>query len=201
MLSHLDLNAFQFINHFAVSEMVLNPFMILLAERAEYIFFAGLIFYWFYKISKSENRRMVVEACLAACLALGINVLIGMFIYRDRPFVHHHVNWLIPHAKNDSFPSDHATGSFVIAMAIWQWKKRDGWLWLLLAAGISLSRVWTGVHYPADVIAGMIIGTVSAFTVHKLANSSKMVGKLITLLINLYTKIEGLIFKRKAINS
>ncbi|NHM30754.1 phosphatase PAP2 family protein [Neobacillus terrae] len=164
----------------------LAPFV---PERAEYIFFAGLLFYWFYKISESKNRRMVVEACLAACLALAINVLIGMFIYRYRPFVHHHVNWLIPHAKNDSFASDHATAAFVIAAAIWQWKKREGWVWLLLAAGISLSRVWTGVHYPADIIAGMLIGTGSAFAVYTLVNQSEKAAGLIRFLINLYTKV------------
>ncbi|WML47188.1 undecaprenyl-diphosphatase [Neobacillus sp. PS3-34] len=200
MFSHIDFNAFQTINHLAVSERILNPLMIFLAEWGEYVFFAGILFYWFYKISENKNRRMVVEALLAACLALGINVLIGMFIYRDRPFVHHHVNWLIPHAKNDSFPSDHATGAFVIAASIWQWKKRAGWLWLLLAAGISLSRVWTGVHYPADIIAGMLIGTGSAFAVHTLSMRSGKFGKLISFFINFYIKIESLIFKKKIIN-
>lgn len=200
MFSHIDFNAFQTINHLAVSERILNPLMIFLAERGEYVFFAGILFYWFYKISENKNRRMVVEALLAACLALGINVLIGMFIYRDRPFVHHHVNWLIPHVKNDSFPSDHATGAFVIAAAIWQWKKRTGWLWLILAAGISLSRVWTGVHYPADIIAGMLIGTGAAFAVHTLSMRSGKFGKLISFFINFYIKIESLIFKKKIIN-
>jgi undecaprenyl-diphosphatase len=56
MFSQVDFNAFQFINHLALSERVLNPLMIFLAERAEYIFFAGLLFYWFYKISERKNR-------------------------------------------------------------------------------------------------------------------------------------------------
>ena len=194
MLSNLDYMVFQWINHLAVSDRLLNPFMVLLAEKAEYLFFAGILFYWFFQ--KSQNRRMVVEACLSACLALSINVVIGMFFYRDRPFVSHHVNWLIQHASNASFPSDHATAAFVIATAIWIWRKRDGWIWLFLAAGIALSRIWTGVHYPLDVIGGMAIGTGSAFLVHQLFSKWKFLNKLSEFLIEIYERVENTIFGR-----
>jgi undecaprenyl-diphosphatase len=194
MLTHLDYHFFQLVNHLAVSDRSLNPLMIFLAERAEYIFFAGILFYWFFQ--KRQNRRMVVEAALSACIALAVTALIGMFFYRDRPFVAHHVHWLIPHAKNASFPSDHATAGFVIATAIWIWRKRDGWLWLLLAAGISLSRVWTGVHYPLDVIAGMIIGVSVAFIIHGSLKRFTLLNKLVVGLISFYEKIENMVWKK-----
>ncbi|WP_462410775.1 undecaprenyl-diphosphatase [Neobacillus sp. Marseille-QA0830] len=194
MLSKFDYMAFQWINHLAVSERMFNPFMVFLAEKAEYLFFAGLLFYWFYQ--KSENRKMVVEACVSACLALGVNVLIGLLFYRDRPFVSHHVHWLIDHVKNASFPSDHATAAFVIAASIWIWRKRDGWFWLVLAAGISLSRVWTGVHYPLDVIAGMAIGTGAAFLVHDLFYRWNRLNKLSWFVISFYERIENAVLKK-----
>ncbi len=194
MLSHFDYLAFQSINHLAITDKLLNPLMVLLAEKAEYVFFIGILLYWFFQ--KSQNRRMVVEACLAACIALAINVLIGMVFYRDRPFVVHHVNWLIPHAKNASFPSDHATAAFVIATAIWIWRKRDGWIWLVLAGMISVSRVWTGVHYPSDVIAGMLIGVGTAFLVHFYSKKLKAVDRVVFWIINFYEKIEKSLFKR-----
>jgi undecaprenyl-diphosphatase len=194
MISHLDYTVFQWINHLAISERFLNPLMVLLAGKAEYLFFAGIIFYWFFQ--KSQNRRMVVNACLSACLALGVNVLIGLFFYRDRPFVTHHVNWLIPHLKNASFPSDHATAAFVIAASIWLWKKRDGWIWLFLAAGIALSRVWTGVHYPLDVIAGMLIGVGSAVAIHVVLPKWNFLNKSIILLIELYESAESNIWQK-----
>ncbi|WML56629.1 undecaprenyl-diphosphatase [Neobacillus sp. PS2-9] len=194
MLSQLDYSIFQSINHLAVNDKFLNPLMEFLAERAEYLFFAGILFYWFFQ--KSKNRRMIVEASFAACIALGLNMLIGMFFYRDRPFVAHHVNWLIPHVKNASFPSDHATAAFVIATGIWIWRKRDGWVWLILAAGIALSRVWTGVHYPLDVIAGMIIGTSCALTINYLAKRWVKFNKLMMFLIRIYHNFESLIVNR-----
>ncbi|MBU8917204.1 undecaprenyl-diphosphatase [Bacillus sp. FJAT-29953] len=194
MLSNLDYTMFQWINHLAVSERVFNPLMVLLAEKAEYLFMAGILFYWFFQ--KTKNRRMVVEACFSACLALGINVLIGMFFYRDRPFVSHHVHWLIHHARNASFPSDHATAAFVIAASIWIWSKRDGWIWLLLAAGISLSRVWTGVHYPLDVISGMVIGVGSAFLVHYVFARFTIFNRLGEFVIGLYDRAENIVLRR-----
>jgi undecaprenyl-diphosphatase len=69
---------------------------------------------------------------------------------------------------NSSFPSDHAIGAFVIATSIWLFRKREGTLWLVLAACISFSRIFTDVHvhYPSDVLAGALIGIASAAGVH-----------------------------------
>ena len=193
-MSHFDYSIFQVINHWAVSERFLNPFMIFLAEKAQYLFFAAIVFYWFYP--KQGNRKMVIEAIVAAVVALGINGEIGHFFYRARPFVAHHVNWLIPHARNASFPSDHATAAFCIAMAIWLWIKRDGWIWLILAAGIALSRVWTGVHYPLDVTAGMVIGVSIASIVHYLFRRFEKMTKVMESLIGVYEGVEGNILKK-----
>lgn len=87
------------------------------AEDAEYLFYLGIIVYWFTR--SRNNRQMVAEAILSTCAALGAGGIISNFYYRDRPFVHHTVIQLIQHPANASFPSDHATGAFVIATAIW----------------------------------------------------------------------------------
>jgi undecaprenyl-diphosphatase len=194
MMSNFDYSLFQTINHLAVSDSFLNSFMEIIAQRAEYLFFAAIIFYWFYK--KPNNRQMVVEAVLAACVAMLINMVIGLVFYRDRPFVAHHVHLLISHAKNASFPSDHATAAFVIATTIWIWRKRDGWLWLILAAGVAFSRVWTGVHYPLDVTGGMIIGVTIAFATHKFLPRLNIINRPINYLIEQYEKAENKILNK-----
>lgn len=193
-MSQLDYSLFQMINHLAVSDSFLNGLMEFLAEKAMYLFFIGLVVYWFYK--KPNNRGMVIEAVIAACIALLISAIIGHFYNRSRPFVAHHVHQLIAHAKNASFPSDHATGTFVIATIFWIWKKRAGWVWLILAAAISLSRVWTGVHYPFDVIGGMIIGVSAAFFTHAFLPRWSFITKPINLLVDQYEKIENAILKK-----
>jgi undecaprenyl-diphosphatase len=192
---NLDYHVFQMINHFAVSDAFLNPLMDFLSQDGEYLFFLGIIIYWLMRTK--SNRRMVAEGLIAACVALGLNGVIGFLVYRDRPFVHHHVVQLIQHVANASFPSDHATGAFVIATSIWIWRKRDGWIWLLLAAGIAFSRVWTGVHYPTDVLAGMVIGILIAFMIHVLMNRWKLADNILNGLVQFYEKLESKVWKNK----
>lgn len=191
----LDFQIFQTINHLAVTESFLNPLMKFLSQDAEYLFFLAIIIYWF--IRTKANRRMVAEGIISACVALGLNALIGIFFYRDRPFVHHHVIKLISHVANASFPSDHATGAFVIATSIWIWRKRDGWIWLLIAAGIALSRVWTGVHYPSDVVAGMLIGIMTALLIHVLMHAWKFANNLLNDIVGFYERMESKVWKGK----
>jgi undecaprenyl-diphosphatase len=69
-----------------------------------------------------------------------------------RPFQTHKVHQLVAHAGGQSFPSDHATAAFGIALAVgaflsWRW----GVLLFLLALLIGFARVYDGIHYPGDI--------------------------------------------------
>ncbi|MDR6879408.1 undecaprenyl-diphosphatase [Bacillus sp. 3255] len=183
-----DYQVFQFINHLAVTVPSMNPLMRFLAKDAEYLFYLGVIIYW---LTRSPiNRRMVATALLSACAALGSGGIISHFFYRDRPFVTHAVIQLIQHPANASFPSDHATGAFVIATAIWMYRKKDGIIWLALAALIAVSRVWTGVHYPLDVLTGAFMGMTSAILVYRLFESSTLGKNVLNTCMTIYEKME-----------
>jgi undecaprenyl-diphosphatase len=194
MLMNMDFHLFQMINHLAGIVTVLNPIMRLLSQDAEYIFYLGVIVYWFTRIAK--NRRMVTEALLSACLGMAISGLLGHLFYRDRPFVAHSVLQLIPHPANASFPSDHAVAAFSIAMAIWYFRKSAGKIWLILAACIAFSRIWTGVHYPSDVIAGTFIGILSASGVHLLLAKWKPAQTFLLKMVAIYEKIEQRVWSK-----
>ena len=64
-----------------------------------------------------------------------------------------------------SFPSGHATTIFALAFAIGFLSPRWFWPSLLVAVAVALSRVPIGMHYPSDVVAGAVIGTLGAYAV------------------------------------
>ncbi len=65
-------------------------------------------------------------------------------------------------SPDPSFPSDHATAAFAIAVAIFLRHRKAGTLALILATLVSISRVALGTHYPSDVIGGALLGTAAA---------------------------------------
>jgi undecaprenyl-diphosphatase len=194
-ISDLDYQWFQQINELGHTLPALNPIMRLFASFAEYVFYLGVVVYWFTR--HAVKRQMVAESLLSAAIALGCSGLIGHYFYRDRPFVTHTVLQLIAHPANASFPSDHAIGAFTIAMSIWLFRRKEGIVWLFLAACIAFSRVWTGVHYPFDVLAGAGIGILVAAAVHQTFMRSTSAMKCLQAMIHLYEAIESKVWNRK----
>ncbi len=65
---------------------------------------------------------------------------------------------LPPQANRRSMPSAHAANNFAVAMVVFLFYRRRGWLLFLFAGAVAFSRVYNGVHYPSDVLAGAILG-------------------------------------------
>ena len=104
-----------------------------------------------------------------AALGLLVNKIISSAWQRDRPFAHHSAHVWGPHKTDASFPSDHASAAFGIAVAVALIDPLVGALFIVLAVLIAVGRVVVGEHYPGDVIAGAAIGTLSAVVVIRLA--------------------------------
>ncbi len=85
-----------------------------------------------------------------------------------RPFVAHPdlVHLFAPHAADASFPSDHATAAFAIAVAILLRNRLWGSVTLAAAALLAVSRVVIGVHYPLDVLSGAALGSAVALALY-----------------------------------
>lgn len=105
-------------------------------------------------------RRAAVAAGLSAGIALGIGKVVSTIVDRPRPFVSHPhlVHLFAPHAPDPGFPSDHATASFAIALAVMLRSRRWGTIVLIAAAILSVGRVALGYHYPTDIIGGAVLG-------------------------------------------
>ncbi len=111
-----------------------------------------------------RRRRALLLSLLAAVLALGVNVLLNVVLPQPRPFLALPAHVLVASPPHDSsFPSDHAAIASAIAMTLLVGLEA-GWgvLGLLGALIIGASRVVVGVHYPSDILGGLLVGAMCA---------------------------------------
>lgn len=110
------------------------------------------------------TRRAAAAAGLSAAVALLIAQVVARLVDRPRPFVADPsaVHLFGHHAADPGFPSDHATAAFAIGVALVLRQRAWGTVVLVLATVLAAGRVAMGVHYPSDVAAGALLGTVVA---------------------------------------
>lgn len=95
-----------------------------------------------------------VSVLLAAALTEASTSLLKLLIPRARP----ELQGLLARPRTHSFPSGHSATSFACATVLAAAVPRARVPLLVLAALIAWSRVYVGVHYPLDVLAGAVIG-------------------------------------------
>ena len=104
----------------------------------------------------------VITGLTAWITALTLKLL----IYAPRPFVTHDaIHPLFEYGGYDSFPSGHALLFTAITIAAWHHQKGLGILVGCVSILIMASRVIAGIHYPLDIIGGILIGSIIAWGV------------------------------------
>jgi undecaprenyl-diphosphatase len=136
------------------------------ALEAQFLFLAllAVVFLLRGKWRTVSGRHGVLAAGFSAALALGVAQVISHLWERPRPYVAHPdgSHLFISPSPDPSFPSDHATAAFAIAVALFLRHRRVGIVALVMATIVSVGRVAVGTHYPGDVAAGALIGAASA---------------------------------------
>ena len=110
-------------------------------------------------ISKKYRKHgLTLVLALLFCSLLGDAILKPLFA-RLRPFeFNDNIMLLIPKPNGYSFPSGHTMSSFAAATVLLYTNRKYGIIALIFAALIAFSRLYLYVHYPSDILAGMIIG-------------------------------------------
>ena len=114
-----------------------------------------------------RQTRWIGITSLAAIVigALITNVTLKNLVARTRPYeVVEGLVLLIEKQRDYSCPSGHTCASFAAAGVYWRMlPKKFGIPLVILAAMIAFSRLYVGVHYPTDVLAGLLIGLFAAW--------------------------------------
>lgn len=151
LLISFDHAIFLFINHLPHTLVSDTVALTLSGVYSSTVIIWLLISIWLFVREEKKDHWFFLPVIMASSLSLLItDVILKNFFARDRP----------PGALlfDYSFPSGHATFAWALAVVLASKEPRARWLFYGLAFFISLSRVYLGVHYPYDVVAGTLVG-------------------------------------------
>lgn len=170
-LLHLDTATLLWINGFARHSHLFDHFIVVLLDQEVLqggIFFAFLWWLWFRSPDESFDDRVgVIRIVIAIFVADLVARAMSRYLpFRLRPindallpFVPPYGEWPSALANWSSFPSDHAIIFYALATAIWarqRWIGALAFIWI--TAFCAFTRIYTGMHYPGDILVGAIVG-------------------------------------------
>ncbi len=169
----MEINLMHEIFKFHGHNTAVDMFFFCLAEYSSYafavLFLIALCCYFYINFKRNSVERIYYSYIYFLPAALLLNKIIRELISRERPYnvIKEFESMTEPifHYYGDSFPSNHAAACFAIAGAVYMMSPRAGWGFFVLSVLVSVSRVYVGVHYPSDVIAGAMVAFVVMFII------------------------------------
>ena len=106
-----------------------------------------------------KQKSKILPLLLALVLYLGLTQIIKVIIARPRPFTKFNFPDLGEAGANAnrSFPSGHSTGSASL-VRFFEFNRIFLWIWIAITILIMFSRIYLGMHYLSDVVAGFVLG-------------------------------------------
>lgn len=148
---------------------VLDKFMTSVTKLGNAGIFWIILTVLFLLIPKMRKTGVVMAAALIIDLLL-CNVLLKNLVARTRPYdVNTGIQLLVAKLRDYSFPSGHTAASFASATALYFAGEKKLWKpALVLACLIAVSRLYLYVHYPTDVLGGVVIGIIAGYLGYRL---------------------------------
>ena len=147
-----------------------------------------LLYLWLHPGKKRKTHRRGLPIAILSVLMVNITIIVmNQFIISPRPFEQLPADLLFYRPTDPSFPSNAAAVGFALATSIFLVNRKLGVGGILLASFYGFSRVYVGVHFPSDVIAGALLGVLVALIISRLR---LLVNSLTELLEKIQTKIK-----------
>ena len=150
----------------------LNEFFIgitFISSWAIVLFFLVNLFLW-----QEHKRKWIIPLCIAFCLSAAVSFLLKISLQRQRPFQLGIVSILPVLEKsnyltwNFSFPSFQTMLGFCVIPILSKEFPRLKYIWILFALIVAFSRLYFGLHFLSDIIAGALIGYLIGWIVVKI---------------------------------
>jgi len=165
----MTLSVFRNINQFASKSKLLDWTAIFFARILPYFLVAFLFFYAFYV---KDSRLFFYPIFSGVFARFVINEIVHLFYKRLRPARAEKTNLLIPLPKNYSFPSGHSSFFFGISfyLLFYGISQSLAICFIIFSCVIGVARVFCGVHWFRDILAGALAGAISAVIVNYFIN-------------------------------
>ncbi|MFN3781727.1 MAG: phosphatase PAP2 family protein, partial [Candidatus Kapaibacteriota bacterium] len=158
-LLNLDTGLLFFINRTLANPIFDRLFVLLTVQEHWYIVYAVLIYFLLFKFER-KGRLFLLTLIITIAVADQLSShVIKELVGRLRP-CHNlsDIRLLVPCGAGKSFPSSHAVNNFAAAIFLGSFFRNYRSHFIIIASLIAISRVYVGVHYPSDVLAGALLG-------------------------------------------
>jgi len=160
-------SVFKNINRFAGKYKLLDTFAIFCAR---YLIYLIIILLFISAVSFHSRGLFVYPLLSGLCAAFVFDKTIYYFYKRHRPAELKNSKVLIPVPQNPSFPSRHASLLFGLSFYIFFYSFPLAIIFIMFSCFVGISRVFCGVHWFSDILAGAFVGFISSLIIYFLVN-------------------------------
>lgn len=160
MIEQLNHTLFLLINATPASAQWHITLAIFIARRVIFVIPALIVLSWLWGCQQQIQaiRQLLLKAALAMIVAMILSFLSGVLFPQARPFALGIGYQFLPHAADNSFPSDHGTVMFTFALVfLFCHRLSSGLILLVIGGAIAWSRIYLGIHWPFDMLGALLI--------------------------------------------